>query len=112
MNLRILFLAGFLMASLTAQAGADWIGDSQVSQINWHNYDGRCGAIYKCMSIYFKEPYRNCAYIAIRVDEPRIKSIESMALISMTTGKKFRVYGSTEFCGEAGKIGINDFGLH
>lgn len=112
MRLRITLCLTLILAASGANAQRAWIGDSQVSQINWHASSSRCGKSNKCLSIYFTPPYKHCAYVAIPINEPRIKSIEALAIVSFTTGKKFRVYGSVEHCTESAEISINDIGIH
>jgi len=99
--------------SVSASAGRDWIGETQLERIKFAKSDGGCGPNGgACMQLIFKDGFKGCKSVSIRETDEHFKHIESMALISLTAGKALRVYGSNQSCRDADNISINDVELY
>lgn len=106
-NMVVLFLAGNLYAARA------WIGETKIEKISFVKSNGYCSPTGgACLLLYFESGARGCDFIAIRESDIHFKHIESMAFISYTAGKKFRVYASDEFCNNADAIAINNVQLY
>ncbi|MFL0809266.1 MAG: hypothetical protein K6L76_02510 [Agarilytica sp.] len=109
----ILVLVSFILFSSNAFAVRAWIGATKVKQINFVKSSGNCAPTNgACMLLTFEEGYKGCEVIAIRESDVHFKHIESMAYISFSSGKKFKVYASNDHCNNADSIAINNAELY
>ena len=103
------FCLFFLFFSFSTQAKRNWVGGTSVHSIKNEKADSTCGPNGgACLVIFFKDDFQGCKGVSIRESDPHFKHIQSMAYISLTSGKKLKLYVSDEHCYDADQIGVND----
>ena len=104
------------ISSFSVFADRGWVGGVQVETLRYTKSSNECGpSSGACMVLYFKSGSEGCPSIAIRNSEdvtPFYKQLEALALVSITAGKKLRIYVSREYCMDADKININNIDLY
>lgn len=113
-----IFSAAVLMAiSMPVLASRSYVGMAPISEIRLVESSTYCGvAAGECLILYFEGGAAGCnpasEYLAIRLNEPNIELIQSMALVSFTSKKKFRTYATNESCADADLLNPNGVSVY
>lgn len=110
-------VALLLFVSANCLAERTWLGRSHIVQISYAESSNICGeAGGPCLAIFFAEPVHRCQpesnYLAISKSQAEYAQIESLALASLATKAKLKLYGSSEYCKDAEKLNPNGVTLY
>jgi hypothetical protein len=101
-----------LAMSFTASSSAEWVGKAQIKEVMFVKAGTSCSPNGgECMILNFEDGYTKCGSLSIKLNDTHIKHYESMALISLTSGKKFKVWTDSTKCNDMA-YGFNDVSLY
>ncbi len=106
--LMMIIVSASLFSNMGNAARA-WVGNTSVSKIFYAKSNGNCkpgGGT--CLMLTFSEGYQGCESISIQESDPHYKNIQSLALVSMTAGRRLSLYLSDEHCQNSELININN----
>ena len=117
MKRSVLFLFLVVSCVTSAFAGRGYVGQGKVNEIRITENSANCGETIKsCLMIFFEGGAKGCSvqstFVSVSLDEPNFKTLESMAYISMTSGKKLRMWATAEQCTESALLNPNDISLY
>lgn len=98
-------------------AARGYVGQNPVKGVHIIGASVSCGPSNgSCLLIVFEGGALGCSpasgSISIPLDAANFELIQSMALVSLTSKKKFRAYATIESCGDADTINLNSAGVY
>ena len=94
-----------------------YVGNQVVTEVRFtYTNSNTCGGTSQCLMLYFENGAHGCTpesdYLSFPLDHPNIKSIESMAYMSLSTGLKMRVWGTKESCSHSQLLSPGNVSLY
>lgn len=107
----------FVFASSPSFAARAWLGKAPVAQISYAESSGICGSNGgPCLAIFFEGGAQGCNpssnHLAIDIEQAEYKQIEALALTSLATKMKIKVYGTVGSCGDGENLSPNGVSIY
>ncbi|TQV69610.1 hypothetical protein FKG94_22715 [Exilibacterium tricleocarpae] len=106
-----------IFISSNALATRGYVGKNPISGVHVLDSSVSCGPSNgACLLLVFEGGALGCnpesGSISVSLNEPNFELIQSTALVSLTSKKKFRTYAAIESCGDAETLNPNGAGVY
>lgn len=104
-----------LIISSSALADNAWIGQASVESITVYPSYSRskaCNESAVCLKVVFQKSAKYCDSIVFPIGIKSRNFLESMLLVSITSGKKIKVLADSEHCNDPDRLNLDQIELY
>lgn len=117
MRNKFLLIICLLLVSSSVFAGRGYVGQNPIREVHILDASEKCGPANKgCLYLVFENAASGCNpasnSLSISLEEPQLEFIKSLALVSLTSKKKFKAYATVESCRDAALLKPNGAGVY